>query len=147
MPMIICKVIGHVWATKKDSALEGFKLMVVRQEDAPNDIMVAVDVVGAGIGEQVLVVGGSTARRAAGKDDLPIDAAIVGIIDTIEVEKALLASEPGVPELDDVAVELENPVVAMAVEPIVDEVIDYFEPPTALHPRRTKPKKDIEGSK
>ena len=85
--MIICKVIGHVWATKKEEALEGIKLMVV-QESRTNQkspsTFVAADRVGAGIGE---VVSGSTARRALGRDDLPVDCAIVGIIDTVEVEK------------------------------------------------------------
>lgn len=88
--MIICRVIGHVWATKKEERLNGLKLMVV-QEDAPDkrkkDIHVAVDTVGAGIGEQVLVVSGSTARKAFGRDDVPADMAIVGIIDTLEVKK------------------------------------------------------------
>lgn len=47
----------------------------------------AADLVGAGIGEDVIVVSGSTARRAAGSDSLPIDAAIVGIIDTVETKR------------------------------------------------------------
>lgn len=93
--MIICKVIGHVWATKKDEALEGIKLMVV-QETKTNlktpQVFVAADRVGAGIGEDVLVVSGSTARRALGRDDLPVDCAIVGIIDTVEVEKEAAAA-------------------------------------------------------
>ena len=82
--MIICKVVGHVWATKKEERLNGLKLMVV-QEDSPDekkhDIFVAADTVGAGIGEQVLVVSGSTARKAFGREDVPADMAIVGIID------------------------------------------------------------------
>lgn len=88
--MTICKVIGHVWATKKEEQLNGLKLMVV-QEDAPvgksKNIYVAADTVGAGIGEQVLVVSGSTARKAFGRDDVPADMAIVGIIDSIEVDR------------------------------------------------------------
>lgn len=48
---------------------------------------VAADVVGAGIGEQVLTVSGSTARKAFGKDTVPVDAAIVAIIDTVEVNR------------------------------------------------------------
>ena len=91
--MIICKVVGHVWATKKEERLNGLKLMVV-QEDSPDkkrrDIFVAADTVGAGIGEQVLVVSGSTARKAFGRDDVPADMAIVGIIDTLEVEREKL---------------------------------------------------------
>jgi ethanolamine utilization protein EutN len=88
--MIICKVIGHVWATKKETSLEGMKLMVVQEVETTEKngaVFVAADVVGAGIGEHVLVVSGSTARRAFGKDDLPIDCAIVGIIDTLEVSR------------------------------------------------------------
>ena len=91
--MIICKVVGHVWATKKEERLNGLKLMVV-QEDSPEkkkrDIFVAVDTVGAGIGEQVLVVSGSTARKAFGREDVPADTAIVGIIDTLEVNREKL---------------------------------------------------------
>ena len=87
--MIICRVVGHVWATKKDSNLEGLKLMVVKEENDPNPdkTYVAADIVGAGVGEQVLVVSGSTARKAFGRDDVPADMAIVGIIDTVELER------------------------------------------------------------
>jgi len=88
--MIICKVIGHVWATKKEESLSGMKLMVVQEVETTEkngSVFVAADVVGAGIGERVLVVSGSTARRAFGKDSVSIDCAIVGIIDTIEVDK------------------------------------------------------------
>ena len=89
--MIICRVVGHVWATKKEESLTGLKLMVVREiggsGDSEGSAFVAVDVVGAGVGEQVLVVSGSTARVAAGGYDLPVDCAIVGIIDTLEVER------------------------------------------------------------
>ncbi|MCR5485418.1 MAG: EutN/CcmL family microcompartment protein [Clostridiales bacterium] len=88
--MLICEVIGHVWATKKQPELEGMKLMVVREtqtNEKNNKTFVAADTVGAGVGEQVLVVDGSTARRALGADDLPVDCAIVGIIDTLEVER------------------------------------------------------------
>ena len=90
--MLICKVIGNVWATKKDEALEGKKLMVVQQTAAPGEDsvgarFVAADIVGAGIGERVLVVSGSTARQALGSNEMPIDAAIVGIIDSLEVDR------------------------------------------------------------
>ena len=81
--MIICRVVGHVWATKKEPGLEGLKLMLVKEEGrAP--VHVAADVVGAGIGEQVLVVSGSTARKAFGREDVPMDMAIVGIVDSME---------------------------------------------------------------
>ena len=91
--MIICEVIGHVWATKKEDTLNGMKLMVVRQLETGQKqppVFVAADVVGAGIGERVLVVSGSTARRAFGKDDVAVDCAIVGIIDSLEVDREKL---------------------------------------------------------
>lgn len=90
--MIICRVVGHVWATKKEQRLEGLKLMIVREEDGPKNakdkVYVAADVVGAGVGERVLVVSGSTARQAFGRDNVPADMAIVGIIDSLEVDPA-----------------------------------------------------------
>lgn len=84
--MRICKVVGSVWATKKDARLEGAKLMLV----APlytnkGEILIAVDYVGAGIGENVLVVTGSAARYASGREGAPIDASIVGIVDSVEI--------------------------------------------------------------
>ena len=90
--MIMAKVIGNVWATRKDDALNGLKFLAVKpmdyckEGDAPT--FIAADVVGAGIGETVLVTKGSSARKVLGKDGIPIDAAIVGIIDMVEVEKA-----------------------------------------------------------
>lgn len=86
--MIVCRVIGHVWATKKDARLEGLKLMVVREEDPvkSKNIYVAADIAGAGIGEKVIVVSGSTARKTFGRDDIPVDMAIVAIIDNIEMD-------------------------------------------------------------
>lgn len=87
--MLICEVISHVWATKKEASLSGLKLMVVREltpDYRPTErTFVAADVVGAGIGEWVLTVSGSTARRAFGKEELSMDAAIVGIIDKVEM--------------------------------------------------------------
>lgn len=88
--MMICQVVGHVWATKKEDGLSGHKLMIVKEimtNKRNGSIFVAADVVGAGIGEQVLVVSGSTARKAMGSDDAPIDSAIVGIIDSLEMAK------------------------------------------------------------
>ena len=88
--MMICQVVGPVWATKKEEGLNGHKLMIVREVTTNRRngaTFVAADSVGAGIGEQVLVVSGSTARRAIGSDDSPIDSAIVGIIDSLEIAK------------------------------------------------------------
>jgi ethanolamine utilization protein EutN len=87
--MIIGTVIGNVWATKKMDSLNGLKLMVVQRRDVAsdteNDSFVAVDCVGSGVGEQVLVVTGSSARMALRGPDMPVDAAIVGILDKVEV--------------------------------------------------------------
>lgn len=91
--MIVCEVVGNIWASKKDENIEGAKLMLVKQIDyyteKEGDVFVAADIVGAGIGERVLVVSGSTARRALGRDEVPIDTVIVGIIDSVEVERDL----------------------------------------------------------
>lgn len=87
--MIIGRVIGNVWATRKEDSLNGLKLMVVRRLDAglsgPQESFVAVDCLGAGIGERVLVVTGSSARKALHNQEAPVDAAIVGIIDEVEI--------------------------------------------------------------
>ena len=87
--MFIGVVIGNVWATKKDDQLNGMKLMVVQRIDPADgkrrESIVAADRVGAGIGEQVLVVTGSSARMALASPDIPMDAAIVGILDEVEI--------------------------------------------------------------
>jgi microcompartment protein CcmK/EutM len=87
--MIIGRIVGTVVATRKDPRLEGKKLLLVRQislegNDEANYV-VAIDTVGAGFREKVLVVAGSSARLAEGLKDRPVDAAIVGIIDTVEI--------------------------------------------------------------
>jgi microcompartment protein CcmK/EutM len=90
--MIIAKVVGTVVATRKDERLLNAKLMVSRPMDPSGkpegSYLVAVDTVDAGVGETVLIVSGSSARMAAGQKDCPVDAAIVGVIDRIDVEKA-----------------------------------------------------------
>ncbi|MDR2442187.1 MAG: EutN/CcmL family microcompartment protein [Deltaproteobacteria bacterium] len=89
--MIIGKVLGNVWATKKDPKLSGRKLLVVRTTGSNGaETIVAVDTIGAGIGEDVLVTKGSVARNSLGDRDSPVDAVIVGIIDTLEVDDKLL---------------------------------------------------------
>ena len=82
--MQICRVVGHIWATKKESSLEGMKLMVLRacrDGIVTEEELVAADLVGAGIGEVVLVATGSAARIGCGIENEPVDAAIVGIVD------------------------------------------------------------------
>jgi microcompartment protein CcmK/EutM len=88
--MILARVVGTVVATRKDPRLEGKKLIVVKpvspegQDEA--GYLVAVDTVSAGFKERVLVVSGSSARMAEGCKDLPVDTAIVGIVDDVRLD-------------------------------------------------------------
>lgn len=88
--MILGRVAGTVVATRKDEKLQGKKLLVVRLIDPESGdesgYSVAVDTVGAGAGETVVLVSGSSARMATGMTDHPVDTAIVGIVDTIEMD-------------------------------------------------------------
>jgi microcompartment protein CcmK/EutM len=88
--MILAKVVGTVVATRKDDRLVSNKLLVVRPVDPAGkpdaNYIVAVDTVDAGFGETVLIVSGSSARMAAGMKDCPVDAAIVGVVDHVEVQ-------------------------------------------------------------
>jgi ethanolamine utilization protein EutN len=87
--MLLAKVVGTVVATRKDERLVSSKLMLVRPVDPHGKLdggyLVAVDTVDAGFGETVLIVSGSSARMASGLKDCPVDAAIVGIVDEVEV--------------------------------------------------------------
>ena len=89
--MIIARIIGTVVSSQKDERLLGKKLLIVRPINLDGTDMsgytVAVDTVGAGFHERVLVVAGSSARLAQGMKDAPVDAAIVGVIDTVDVMK------------------------------------------------------------
>ena len=82
--MIIGKVIGSVVSTRKNENLVGNKFMIVEPVEkmaAKNSQLVAIDNIGAGIGEYVLVALGSAARIGCGVETAPVDAAIVGIVD------------------------------------------------------------------
>jgi microcompartment protein CcmK/EutM len=87
--MLIARIIGTVVATQKDPRLSGKKLLVLRTLNIDgsdtNGYVVAVDTVGAGFHEKVLVVAGSSARLAEGMKDIPVDAAVVGVIDTVDL--------------------------------------------------------------
>ena len=88
--MILARIVGTVVSTRKDARLEGKKLLLVKPispEGADESgYLIAVDTVGSGAGETVLVVSGSSARNAAECKDRPIDAAIVGIVDEIMLD-------------------------------------------------------------
>ena len=81
--MIIGKVVGSVIATRKNNNLVGQKFMVVRpiNGESEHNTIIAIDNIGAGIGEVVLVAQGSAARVGCGLEKAPVDAAIVGIVD------------------------------------------------------------------
>ncbi len=92
--MFLAKVIGQVVATQKDDKLRGSKLLVLRplQIDSSNpadlvenkNTVVAVDNCGAGVGQVVMFCQGSSARQAYGMKELPIDAAVIGLVDSVE---------------------------------------------------------------
>lgn len=81
--MIVAKVIDNIWATRKADSLRGLKFMLVEVLGGidAGRLMIAADTIGAGISERVLVCTGSSARKMLDRDDVPIDAIIVGIID------------------------------------------------------------------
>lgn len=88
--MIIGKVTGSVVSTRKQDNLIGNKFMIVEPisiMNGANKQIVAIDNIGAGVGEYVLVATGSAARIGCGVESAPVDAAIVGIIDNPPVEK------------------------------------------------------------
>lgn len=96
--MFLGRVIGEVWATRKNADLDGKRLLVIEALDENKDPaagkvtpVVAADPLGAGVGEHVLVAFGKAARVACGGDgDFAYEAAIVGIVDDFDV--------PGAPE-------------------------------------------------
>lgn len=135
--MEIATVVGHVWATKKEDTLTGFKLMVV-QPVAGGSAYVAADVVSAGIGERVLVVNGSTARRALGSDDCAIDCAIVGIIDSLEVDREAARMRAGEAEEAEAAQTEETPAVPEPPAPQPEE-------PKAPEPQAPEPQPEAES--
>jgi ethanolamine utilization protein EutN len=85
-------VVGRVTATRKDDRLVGTKLLVTQPiqlngKAALTGPIIAVDTVGAGLGEKVIYVSGSVATRVMNHKEAPVDAAIIGIIDTLEYEE------------------------------------------------------------
>lgn len=94
--MLIAKVIGKIWATRKEESLTGLKLLIVQplnilDGDSPEGVpIVAADLIGAGKGETVLVVTGSSARIATSSDRTSVDATVIGIVDDKEVDAGLI---------------------------------------------------------
>ncbi len=89
--MIYGKVAGSVWATQKVESLNGLKLLIVQHYKVTGDPLdaftVAVDGVGAGAGEMVLMAQGSSARQTPITEKRPVDAVIMAIVDKLEIEK------------------------------------------------------------
>lgn len=88
--MLIARVIGTTVSTIKDEKLVGRKLLIVRQTDEHGDPVgkpfVAIDTVDAGVGDLVLTASGSSARQTAQTKDTPVDAVIMAMIDSLEVD-------------------------------------------------------------
>ena len=89
--MILARVVGTIVATRKDPRLEGKKLLILKPVSPEGkdeaSYLIAVDAVGAGFRETVIAVTGSSARMADGCKDRPVDTAIIGIVDTISLDK------------------------------------------------------------
>ncbi|WP_399629575.1 EutN/CcmL family microcompartment protein [Sporosarcina sp. SG10008] len=89
--MRLGKVIGNVWATRKEEGLQGVKLLIIQPEDAYGNPVrthfVAADRLGAGIGDQVIVTSGGSSRFIDKDNPIPIDAVVIGIIDSTEVKR------------------------------------------------------------
>jgi len=96
--MLLARVVGNVVATRKDARLEGRKLLVIESVSPAGEgkgtHLVAVDAVGAGVGETILAVQGSSARMTEGLKDIPVDTAIVGIVDKVELDEAAPSAKP-----------------------------------------------------
>lgn len=93
--MFLAKVVGSVWATKKTDNLNNLKFLVVHpmnlKKDPLTDVVIVADVLGAGIGETVICAYGHAARKAILPDNpasLSIEAAVVAIVDKIDVDKS-----------------------------------------------------------
>ena len=87
--MFLGKVIGTVWSTKKTPDLEGVKFLVVHPYDLDHEptknVVVVADRLGAGTGETVMCAYGKAARSAIGNQDMSIEAAVIGIVDRVDL--------------------------------------------------------------
>lgn len=98
--MILGRVIGEVWATRRDARLQRAKLLVVRPHGVYEPAgsmsggrhLVATDEVHAGVGDEVVVCLGAPARWSAGGNDTPVDAAVLGVVDRVDFEAARMSS-------------------------------------------------------
>ncbi|MDQ3172687.1 MAG: EutN/CcmL family microcompartment protein [Acidobacteriota bacterium] len=91
--MFLAKVVGSVWSTKKSPDLEGVRFLVVHPYDLDKEptrnIVVVADRLGAGPGEMVMCAYGKAARSAIGNQDMAIEAAVVGIVDRVDLQESV----------------------------------------------------------
>ncbi|HET6892776.1 MAG TPA: EutN/CcmL family microcompartment protein [Pyrinomonadaceae bacterium] len=91
--MFLAKVVGTVWSTKKTPDLEGVRFLVVHPYDLDKEptrnIVVVADRLGAGTGEMVMCAFGKAARSAIGNHDMAIEAAVVGIVDRVDLHESI----------------------------------------------------------
>jgi len=87
--MILGKVVGTVWATRKDEELVGLKFQIVKHVDldykVKESFVVAVDTVQAGVGDIVLMCSGSSSRQTAMTKNKPVDAVIMAVVDKLDI--------------------------------------------------------------
>ena len=88
--MKVAKVIGNIWATRKEEKLAGYKLLIVQPINILDGSKDKTPIVAADMGETVIIVGGSSARSAAGDMAVPVDATVVGIVDDQEIDSSIL---------------------------------------------------------
>ncbi|HEM3177765.1 EutN/CcmL family microcompartment protein [Streptococcus suis] len=81
--MLVAELVDTIWATRKSDKLSGVKFLLAKVVGGcrAGELMVVVDIVGAGIGDRVIIATGSAARRMMEDDLMPVDAAVIGIID------------------------------------------------------------------
>ena len=95
--MFLGKVVGTVWSTKKTPDLEGVRFLVVHPIDLDKEptrnIVVVADRLGAGVGEVVLCAYGKAARTAVGDQEMAIEAAVIGIVDRVDVQEDIARSD------------------------------------------------------
>jgi ethanolamine utilization protein EutN len=88
--MFLGKVVGTVWATKKTPDLEGVRFLVIYpfnlDKEPVKSLIVVADRLGAGVGETVMCAFGKAARSAIGNQDMSIEAAVVGIVDRVDIQ-------------------------------------------------------------
>jgi ethanolamine utilization protein EutN len=100
--VILGRVIGEVWATRRDARLARTKLLVVRphgiyEPSFAGRHLVATDEVHAGVGDEVIVCLGAPARWSVGGNDTPVDAAVLGVVDRVDLEAAGMATPGAAP--------------------------------------------------